>query len=62
MVWDHGAEISKFSSPTILGGSMKKNTFQKCIDHIRKLDKKGLKKLKKESDTIFGKDTKIVVK
>ena len=35
--------------------------FEQCIRHIRGLDKRGFRKLRRESVAMFGKDTRIVL-
>ena len=42
-------------------GKKKRPLFDQCVRHIRSLDKEGLRELKKDADSMFGKDTVFVV-
>ena len=35
--------------------------FEQCVRHIRGLDKRGFRKLRREANAMFGKDTRIVL-
>ena len=35
--------------------------FEQCVRHIRGLDKHGFRKLRREANAMFGKDTRIVL-
>jgi len=44
-----------------MGKDKARPVFDACVEHIRNLDKKGFRKLRREADVMFGKETTISV-